>query len=155
MHPTVTMRRSAFDALGGYAQTRAEDYELWMRAAAGGYRMVRTATPGLLYRRHAGQVTVRQPWLAEDESSPLFTAYGSLLDTVLGDRPAGWKSVFASALGASEITPEVADDTAALHASVVEAAGRTLTRTDQAQVAWRARREKKRLKGRTRPETAA
>ncbi|MDO5697721.1 MAG: glycosyltransferase family A protein [Dermatophilus congolensis] len=150
VHPTVTMRRSVFDALGGYADTRAEDYELWMRAAASGARLVRTALPGLRYRRHSGQVTARSPWLAEDEDSPLYPAFGALLDHVLGHRPDGWKAVFASALGASELSPDTAAHTTALHREVVEAARSVLTPADLALLKWRASREARRIRARTR-----
>lgn len=57
VHPTMLAKRSAIDALGGYRATPGEDYDLWLRALNAGYRVVRAGCPGLLYRRHADQVT--------------------------------------------------------------------------------------------------
>ncbi len=148
VHPTVSMRRSAFDELGGYADTRAEDYELWMRAAGRGFRLTRSAVPGLLYRRHEGQVTGRQPWLDEGAGSPLFAAYGGLLQYVLGEQPEGWREVFGSALGSSRITPEEAAQAEAINELVAARARARLPRADAALVCWRAARERKRIRAR-------
>jgi glycosyltransferase involved in cell wall biosynthesis len=59
VHPSVMMRHSLIEKLGGYAEwaTPAEDYELWTRAV----REMRLANlPGTLHelRRHEGSVTV-------------------------------------------------------------------------------------------------
>lgn len=54
-HPTVIMRRSAVEAVGGYrpAYLRAEDYDLWMRIAETG-RIGNLAQPLLNYRIGTG-----------------------------------------------------------------------------------------------------
>ncbi|MBO3143278.1 glycosyltransferase family 2 protein [Dermatophilus congolensis] len=141
VHPSVTMRRSAFDALGGYTDVPAEDYELWLRAAANGYRLVRTAVPGLKYRRHDEQVTATSPWSNPDPDSPMFTAYGSLLDYTLGHRQEGWRAVFASALGRTPLTPEETAWTHAMQQDIIDTVQRQLNPHDAALVMWRARRE--------------
>lgn len=149
VHPTATFRRTAFEELGGYADTRAEDYELWMRAAVAGHRIVRTMTPGLKYRRHEEQVSLRRAWLAEHQESPLYPAYGALLDRLLGFRPEGWKTVFASALASSELTPEGAAQARALYDAVAGKASRTLSRRDAMLVSWRSHREGNRVDARS------
>lgn len=60
-HPTVIGRRSAFAELGYdpvFAQ--AEDYDLWQRAWARGYKFVNVPEIVLRYRVHAGQVSARK-----------------------------------------------------------------------------------------------
>lgn len=60
-HPTVIGRRSAFAELGydpDFAQ--AQDYDLWQRAWASGYKFVNVHEIVLRYRVHAGQVSARK-----------------------------------------------------------------------------------------------
>lgn len=54
-HPTVTMRRAAVQAVGGYraAYVRGEDYDLWLRLAERG-RLANLAEPLIEYRIVAG-----------------------------------------------------------------------------------------------------
>jgi hypothetical protein len=56
-HPTLTMRRSALDRLGGYRDVVAEDYDLYVRACLAGMPIARTAVPVIAYRRHPGQTS--------------------------------------------------------------------------------------------------
>jgi glycosyltransferase involved in cell wall biosynthesis len=69
-HPSVLMRRSALDRVGGYHESPAEDYDLWLRMAAAGARMIRLATPGVAYRRHEGQLTRSRRWADAVLSDP-------------------------------------------------------------------------------------
>jgi glycosyltransferase involved in cell wall biosynthesis len=64
MVPTLLARTSAYRELGGSREVPSEDYELWLRAASAGYRLVRMAVPTLVYRRHASQVSAQKSWLA-------------------------------------------------------------------------------------------
>ncbi|WP_126446641.1 glycosyltransferase family 2 protein [Sulfuricystis multivorans] len=59
-HPTVVGRRAAFSSLR-YREDfdRAQDYDLWQRAWAAGYRLVNTDEVVLHYRVHDGQVSAR------------------------------------------------------------------------------------------------
>ncbi|HOJ52803.1 MAG TPA: glycosyltransferase family 2 protein [Syntrophales bacterium] len=52
IHPSVMMRRKDIEKVGYYDPTaiRVEDYELWLRMALAGYRMV--TIPKILYRFH-------------------------------------------------------------------------------------------------------
>jgi len=54
---TETLRR-----MSGYVAGPAEDYGLWMRLAAAGYRLRRTAVPLTAYRRHQAQTTKEVDW---------------------------------------------------------------------------------------------
>jgi len=60
IHPTVVMRRAAFEAAGGYRAciAHAEDYDLWLRLAERG-DLDNLAEPVLRYRRHPQQVSIR------------------------------------------------------------------------------------------------
>jgi glycosyltransferase involved in cell wall biosynthesis len=55
----ATIRRSTLTAIGPFrlGVDSAEDYELWLRFAAGGHRFVRCREPLAIYRRSAGQLT--------------------------------------------------------------------------------------------------
>jgi glycosyltransferase involved in cell wall biosynthesis len=58
IHPTAFIRREALLQLGGYGQLEfSEDYHLWLRASAQGYRLVVDPLPAIAYRVHAGQST--------------------------------------------------------------------------------------------------
>jgi glycosyltransferase involved in cell wall biosynthesis len=57
VHPTMVGRKSSILGLGGYRNTIAEDYELWLRASLAGLRIARLRGYGVLYRLHAGQMT--------------------------------------------------------------------------------------------------
>jgi glycosyltransferase involved in cell wall biosynthesis len=53
-HPSVMMRRSAIDAIGGYADGDfPEDYDLWLRFHEAGYRMAKL--PSILLRWREGE----------------------------------------------------------------------------------------------------
>ncbi len=62
MHPTMVADRAAMVNLGGYRQSAAEDYDLWIRAADRGLKIARIAQYGILYRVHANQLTQQQHW---------------------------------------------------------------------------------------------
>jgi glycosyltransferase involved in cell wall biosynthesis len=55
----ATIRRAVFDDVGLFrlGVEGSEDYEMWLRIAAGGYRFVRVDSPLAIYRRSAGQWT--------------------------------------------------------------------------------------------------
>ena len=56
---SATIRRSTLAAVGAFRTgvEGAEDYEMWLRIAAHGYRFVRYAEPLVIYRRRRGQAT--------------------------------------------------------------------------------------------------
>lgn len=57
-HPTVAMRRDAYEQVGGYRLARAEDYDLWTRLAER-WLLANLREPVLLRREHAAQVSTR------------------------------------------------------------------------------------------------
>lgn len=56
-HPSVTMRRSALEAVGGYRFRRIEDYDLWLRIAER-FALANLAEPMILHRLHLDQQAV-------------------------------------------------------------------------------------------------
>ena len=57
-HPTVMMRRDAFDRVGGYRNVvDAEDYDLWLRMAEL-FQLANLSQALIKYRLHPGQVSV-------------------------------------------------------------------------------------------------
>lgn len=83
VHPTAMFRREAIERVGGYQQTAAEDYDLWMRAAVAGESLMRSMAPGLAYRRHRSQVTGVAPWNEEGKSDVLWNSYNALASTII------------------------------------------------------------------------
>lgn len=63
-HPTFFSLRSTFEGLGGYRNLAGEDLDLWLRAAIGGVRLVRTALPTVVYRMSPNQLS-RESWYEE------------------------------------------------------------------------------------------
>lgn len=82
-HPTLYVRRSVLDAVGGYAQSLAEDYDLWLRLAASGASMVRMRRTVLAYREHPGQTSGAVGWtetaLAEQQLQDSYDALSQRL----------------------------------------------------------------------------
>lgn len=70
-HPTLVARRAAVEAVGGYRDVVAEDYDLYLRAITAGQRVVRVALPTLGYRIHDHQTsrdTSFQSRMAQDQA---------------------------------------------------------------------------------------
>jgi hypothetical protein len=60
-HPSVMMRRAAFEAVGGYRDLRGpEDYDLWLRFDAQGFGMAKLPEILLSWRHRAGRATFSQ-----------------------------------------------------------------------------------------------
>jgi glycosyltransferase involved in cell wall biosynthesis len=61
-HPSVMMRRSALEAVGGYHDPPwAEDYDLWLRLDAAGFSLAKVPETLLRWRHSAGRATLRDP----------------------------------------------------------------------------------------------
>lgn len=71
VHPTMLAKKSSITLLGGYAKCPAEDYDLWLRAAAAGLCMHKVRTYGLLYRVHKRQLTQQTQWKFDLARDPL------------------------------------------------------------------------------------
>ena len=55
-HPSVMIRRSSLELVGGYRFTYVEDYDLWLRLAER-FDLANLHEPLIRYRLHAGQIT--------------------------------------------------------------------------------------------------
>ncbi|MFW6050904.1 MAG: glycosyltransferase [Myxococcota bacterium] len=61
-HPSVLMRRDAYASVGGYRDGPfPEDYDLWLRLHAGGWRMAKVPRVLLQWRHANGRLTFRDP----------------------------------------------------------------------------------------------
>lgn len=61
-HPSVMLRRSAFEAVGGYQLTDGpEDYELFLRLDAAGFELAKLPEVYLRWRHRAGRTTFEDP----------------------------------------------------------------------------------------------
>lgn len=81
IHPGMSARREAIASIGGYAPVRrAQDYELWMRAASRGLRIGESRLPRLGYRISPTQITQSDGYRVTIAGDPtLRRAYGDLL----------------------------------------------------------------------------
>ena len=91
-HSTSLGRASALRAAGGYrAGAIAEDFDLWLRAAANGARMVRLARPTVLIRKSPTQVTAALGWRESLAYDPVLErSYQELTNLVWGTRETPW-----------------------------------------------------------------
>lgn len=86
-HPAMMARRSALEAVAGYREVPAEDFDLWLRLATAGHSIERLGTPGLLYRLHSNQVTASSAWRSRSwGDSTVNEAYEQLSLRLLGQR---------------------------------------------------------------------
>jgi glycosyltransferase involved in cell wall biosynthesis len=66
-HPSVMMRRSALDAVGGYRDPGwAEDYDLWLRLDAAGFALAKVPEVLVRWRHTAGRASFTDPRYAPD-----------------------------------------------------------------------------------------
>lgn len=56
-HPTLVIRRSTLEAVGGYREVVAEDFDLYVRLIAGGALLAQSRGYGLAYRLHPAQTS--------------------------------------------------------------------------------------------------
>jgi hypothetical protein len=90
-HSTALARREQLLDVGGYRPSVAEDYDLWLRAAAAGARIVRLARAGILLRVSATQLTADPAYrgrLAADEL--VAASYRSLAQKLWGVDDTPW-----------------------------------------------------------------
>lgn len=82
-HPTMIAHREVVERVGGYRDVPAEDYDLWIRAALDGARLVRSGRWGLLYRLHDAQITASAAWRSrswdDDEQARVFADLARVL----------------------------------------------------------------------------
>ena len=84
-HPTMTLRRDALEAVGGYdTDTLAmEDYDLWTRMVAGGHPLGVVPERLVRYRRRPGSITAKHAEHQQAKALPVATRY---MSTILGHK---------------------------------------------------------------------
>jgi len=86
---TMLARRESLNGSATYIHGPAEDYELWMRLAAGGKRIRFAALPNVAYRHHASQATAKSSYTSRVRRNPELLRGWSSLGESLG-LPAAW-----------------------------------------------------------------
>jgi hypothetical protein len=86
VHPTMLCQRQAITELNGYRVTPAEDYDLWLRAAAKGFALKRDGIPTLLYRLHKGQATKTGKWVGVANDPLLDQSFQQLYERLFSTR---------------------------------------------------------------------
>ena len=91
-HSTALARASTLREAGGYHPTAAtEDYDLWLRAAAHGARIVRLARPTILLRVSPTQVTAAPGWRERLSADGILeNSYQNLTEALWGTRETPW-----------------------------------------------------------------
>jgi len=91
-HSTSMGTATALRAAGGYRPGAiAEDYDLWLRAAANGATMVRLARPTVLIRKSATQVTAALGWRESLAYDPVLErSYQELTSLLWDTRETPW-----------------------------------------------------------------
>jgi hypothetical protein len=84
-HPSVTMRRSAVEAVSRYQDPRwPEDWDLWLRLAEHGFGLAKVEEILFRWRRHGASLTVTDPRYSAERMRDCRAHY---LARSLGDRP--------------------------------------------------------------------
>jgi hypothetical protein len=87
-HSTMFGWLDRLRAVGGYRDLPLEDYDLWLRLAVNGARMVRLGVPGVMYRVHPSQITASAEWRAQASTDQqIVSAYTELAALHLDRRP--------------------------------------------------------------------
>lgn len=87
VHPSVMMRADLARALR-YDKTceKAEDYDLWARAAQAGWKMSNVPEVLLLYRKHASQISTSSWSKQQDISEKIQKRYWAFMTSLVGLR---------------------------------------------------------------------
>lgn len=72
-HDTLIGEKRHLLNVGGYRDSPAEDYDLWMRLASNGLSIHRSGLPVLLLRHHEQQTTAAEEWLRRRNTDPFLT----------------------------------------------------------------------------------
>ncbi|SIS22471.1 glycosyltransferase family 2 protein [Williamsia sterculiae] len=93
-HSAFLGRREVVDEMGGYRDVPSEDWDLFMRLAAAGGSLTRSAIPGIVYRRHATQITRVPEWKAAVvNSKQMAEAHDTLCHTVFGESTGAFRAL--------------------------------------------------------------
>lgn len=91
-HSSMLGVTSVLNSTGGYRQSVAEDYDLWLRTAAEGVRISSSAIPGIAYRMHPHQVTRSPEWIDRLARDPFVIESFNRLASTLGGPSDAWAS---------------------------------------------------------------
>lgn len=110
-HATLAARISALAALGGYRDSPAEDYDLWLRLTAAQVPVARHWLPVIRQRQHEGQLSTGDAWKQKLRADPLIReSYAALCLRVLGMPPAWMDPLMSAWLKESPVrTPALID----------------------------------------------
>lgn len=102
-HPSAFLRRAPLQEVRGYAEVRAEDYELWLKLLSRGHDLRVYPIPTIRYRSHDAQTSSNAEWRrkAADEvrGSTLSEHYDSLAHKLTGSSLPGSALLAAMRLG--------------------------------------------------------
>ena len=84
VHPSMLAKKESIMALGGYNEAVAEDYELWIRAWVGGFKLGRSRGYGIMYRIHPAQLSQQADHLKKVASDPALSVVHLQLVKELG-----------------------------------------------------------------------
>lgn len=84
VHSTATFKRNAFQVAGGYRDSEAEEYDLWLRFANMDLKIFRSAWPVVLYRFHAKQASQQEGFVERGLSCPFVISEQLKLASKLG-----------------------------------------------------------------------
>ncbi|MDQ7878363.1 glycosyltransferase family 2 protein [Microbacterium sp. QXD-8] len=90
-HSSMLGRTRVLTGAGGYRQSVAEDYDLWLRLLSSGHRLSSSAIPGIAYRMHPNQVTRSAEWLVRFEKDEVLRASYNQLAITLGLDGDAWE----------------------------------------------------------------
>lgn len=75
-HPSVTLRREALEAVGGFREVDwPEDYDLWLRLDAAGWKLAKLPEVLLRWRQREGRLTFTDPRCALERHRALKAAF--------------------------------------------------------------------------------
>lgn len=83
-HPTMIARRARIENLGGYRQTTAEDFDLWLRLLEDGAVIRKSWRTAVKYRLHENQISMESSWNRTAIDDQIIEAYGNLYQKILG-----------------------------------------------------------------------
>jgi glycosyltransferase involved in cell wall biosynthesis len=90
-HSSMLGKARVLADAGGYRQSVAEDYDLWLRLLSAGHRLSSSAVPGIAYRLHPNQVTRSSEWLVKFENDQVLRESYNQLASTLGWYGDAWE----------------------------------------------------------------
>jgi glycosyltransferase involved in cell wall biosynthesis len=84
VHSTLVARRESVVEVGSYLASRAEDYELYLRASLADKKMFRYWVPTVIYRKHPYQLSQQSVWDSGISTDPSVVKSYSALVAKLG-----------------------------------------------------------------------